>query len=279
MGARTSDARLLLPAALVWASTWLVVGLPDLGLPPALAPLVLWGGALVCLGASARSDGRRRAIAATALVACASAALVATVAGVALHARETGPLAGLAETHGTAEVVVELSATPRAMHVGAGAPAWAAAASAGRMRADGRAVAVDGRAIRALPVTVEFDAGAARPAFGSTVRLPARVAELPAGERSAFRLRGTATAVVGPPPWWAGWASPLRAGLVEAASRLGGDGGALVPGLAVGDTSAVGDELDQAMKSSSLSHLTAVSGDGSAVLETKLNSTAFVTFS
>ena len=38
MAARTTDARLLLPAALVWAITWLVVGLPDLGLPPALAP-------------------------------------------------------------------------------------------------------------------------------------------------------------------------------------------------------------------------------------------------
>ena len=33
-----------------------------------------------------------------------------------------------------------------------------------------------------------------------------------------------------------------------------------MPGLAIGDTSAVGDALDDAMKASSLSHLTAVSG-------------------
>jgi competence protein ComEC len=55
-------------------------------------------------------------------------------------------------------------------------------------------------------------------------------------------------------------------GLLDAATGLPGDGGALLPGLAVGDTSAVGDSLDSSMKVSALSHLTAVSGANCAVV-------------
>src|SRR6185312_2370020 len=50
------------------------------------------------------------------------------------------------------------------------------------------------------------------------------------------------------------------------AKGLPGDGGALLPGLAIGDTSAVSTGLDTAMKASSLSHLTAVSGANCAVV-------------
>jgi competence protein ComEC len=50
------------------------------------------------------------------------------------------------------------------------------------------------------------------------------------------------------------------------AAGLPGDGGALLPGLAIGDTSAVSEDLDQAMKTSSLSHLTAVSGANCAII-------------
>jgi competence protein ComEC len=127
-------------------------------------------------------------------------------------------------------------------------------------------VSVDGRAVAAVPVAVEFDPGGARAAFASRVRVVVRAFAAPAADRSAYRLRGVEPGDVVPPPWWAAWADPLRAGLVSAAAELGGDGGALVPGLAVGDTSAVGDGLDQAMKASSLSHLTAVSGANCALV-------------
>ncbi|HET6825509.1 MAG TPA: ComEC/Rec2 family competence protein [Amnibacterium sp.] len=61
-------------------------------------------------------------------------------------------------------------------------------------------------------------------------------------------------------------AQALRAGLVRRAATLAGDGGALLPGLAIGDTSRVSETLDQAMKDASLSHLTAVSGANCAVV-------------
>ncbi|GAA5198230.1 ComEC/Rec2 family competence protein [Microbacterium jejuense] len=58
----------------------------------------------------------------------------------------------------------------------------------------------------------------------------------------------------------------LRRGLVRAVGGMPGAGAGLVPGLAVGDTSAVAPELDAAMKASSLSHLTAVSGANCALV-------------
>ena len=61
-------------------------------------------------------------------------------------------------------------------------------------------------------------------------------------------------------------AQALRAGFVRRAAALPGDGGALLPGLAIGDTSRVSQTLDQAMKDASLSHLTAVSGANCAVV-------------
>ncbi|MFZ4895725.1 ComEC/Rec2 family competence protein [Plantibacter sp. Mn2098] len=62
------------------------------------------------------------------------------------------------------------------------------------------------------------------------------------------------------------WAAGLRSGFAEVAASLPGDGGALLPGLSIGDTSRVGPDLDAAMKASSLSHLTAVSGANCAVI-------------
>ncbi|MEV8266418.1 ComEC/Rec2 family competence protein [Microbacterium sp. NPDC076911] len=61
-------------------------------------------------------------------------------------------------------------------------------------------------------------------------------------------------------------ASHLRHHLVESASRMPGYGAELIPGLAIGDTALVSTELDQAMKTSSLSHLTAVSGANCALV-------------
>lgn len=61
-------------------------------------------------------------------------------------------------------------------------------------------------------------------------------------------------------------AADLRRGLVRASSGLPEPGAGLIAGLAVGDTSAVDAELNEAMKAASLSHLTAVSGANCAIV-------------
>jgi competence protein ComEC len=63
-----------------------------------------------------------------------------------------------------------------------------------------------------------------------------------------------------------GWTEVLRREFADRAAALPGDGGALLPGLAIGDVNAVSSDLDSAMKASSLSHLTAVSGANCAVV-------------
>ncbi|MCL1487003.1 MAG: hypothetical protein MH186_03210 [Marinobacter sp.] len=62
------------------------------------------------------------------------------------------------------------------------------------------------------------------------------------------------------PVWWVEWAKSAAVTLSPKLQvTLPGGGGELMGGLAIGDTSAVSDELDAAMKTSSLSHLAAVS--------------------
>lgn len=62
------------------------------------------------------------------------------------------------------------------------------------------------------------------------------------------------------------WTSGLRAILLQHTSALPGVGGQLVPGLVVGDTSRVSASLTAAMKTASLTHITAVSGANCAIV-------------
>ncbi|GHF24731.1 ComEC/Rec2 family competence protein [Pseudolysinimonas yzui] len=116
------------------------------------------------------------------------------------------------------------------------------------------------------PVLVFADPGTAPP-IGATVALRADLALTVPGEDVAFLLfpRGDVELVHGPPPLLA-WAHDIRTGFLDASSGLPEPGGGLLPGLAIGDTTRVAEPLDAAMKASSLSHLTAVSGANCAIV-------------
>jgi len=66
--------------------------------------------------------------------------------------------------------------------------------------------------------------------------------------------------VVSQPPWWQQQAGNLREGLRNAVVGLPADGAALLPGLVLGDTSTMSEDLATDLRSAGLSHLTAVSG-------------------
>lgn len=111
----------------------------------------------------------------------------------------------------------------------------------------------------------ELDLGAS-----ITVEGTARHAE--PGEREVLVVRaGRGIHVRAPPGGVLAAATELRRGLLRATDGLPQPAAGLVAGLAVGDTSLVTEELDAAMKASSLAHLTAVSGAASAPPETKTN--------
>lgn len=67
-------------------------------------------------------------------------------------------------------------------------------------------------------------------------------------------------------PWFFAWADLLRERLLVASSSLPSTGGQLLPGLAIGDTSRVSQALLASMKTSSLTHITAVSGANCAIV-------------
>lgn len=66
--------------------------------------------------------------------------------------------------------------------------------------------------------------------------------------------------LLSPPNWAQRLAGRLRAGLRQACAGLSPDARALLPGLVIGDTSGIPDELDEAFHVTDLVHLTAVSG-------------------
>lgn len=117
-----------------------------------------------------------------------------------------------------------------------------------------------------VSVLVFAEPGTAPP-IGSTVALRGDPEPTAAGEDVAFLvfLRGEIEPVHDPPPLLA-WAHGIRSGFLDASAGLPEPGGGLLPGLAIGDTTRVPESLDTAMKASSLSHLTAVSGANCAIV-------------
>ncbi|GAA4381845.1 ComEC/Rec2 family competence protein [Agromyces bauzanensis] len=262
------DLRLLVPAVAAWTTAWLVVGAPDVGLDPRVIAATIWGAgaavlALLLLGRRREDGGVLRLAWPLLLVALAASGLVAATAANTLAQRAASPLVATAVHHSTVEVVVEVVSAPRAMR----GPVWAEASDDPTLRIDARLVAVGGLAVSPVAVTTSVQVPAEHVQLGARLGFDARVSRLPASEESGFRLRaaGDVRVVDAAPPWLA-WAGGLRQGFAEAARGLAGDGAALVPGLAIGDTSAVGEALGAAMKASSLSHLTAVSGANCAIV-------------
>jgi competence protein ComEC len=258
------DLRLLLPAVGTWATAWCAVAASDAGLDPTIVAWSIWVAASALLSAVATGGRRARltTVAAIGVVVLAAAGLAASSAAAQLERRADSPLAAIASAHTAASVVIEVVAAPRPMRA-----LWAATDGAPSLRVDARVIAVDGRAVTPVPVTTTLDLPARDLSLGVRVAFTARVAALPGAEQSAFRLRPMGEPMIdGSPPAWLAWAVIPRVELADAATRLDGDGAALVPGLAIGDTTAVGAELDAAMKASSLSHLTAVSGANCAIV-------------
>ncbi|WP_166426759.1 ComEC/Rec2 family competence protein [Labedella populi] len=103
-------------------------------------------------------------------------------------------------------------------------------------------------------------------AAGARLVLDARVENGRAGDQRAFVLRAVGDPVVGTPEAPSDPAAAVRTGFSDLAAGFAGDGAALLPGLAVGDTSLVDDALDERMTAASLSHLTAVSGANCALV-------------
>lgn len=238
------DPRSAVIAAAVWATALIAVMLPAAAMPMAV---VLASTALGWLVVAVRHHSGSGLVI-LALLACAA---VAGVVASAVPGR-----AAAAESGGRAVEVVGTVASS------------ASTGSDGRLWVDVQATAV-GAPGRAAAVSVPARVGIDQQDgvdLGATVRVTGQAKATDAGERAALVVFATSAEVVRPAGGIFAVAAEVRSTFVERATRLPEPGAGLLPGLAVGDTRAVGDELEQAMLASGLSHLTAVSGANCAIV-------------
>ncbi|WP_424449510.1 ComEC/Rec2 family competence protein [Microbacterium arborescens] len=262
---RRRDLRLLPVAVTTWAAALLATRYPQ---SAALLAITLWGiaGATTFAlsrvrgrgpmhGHAWRTAGRGRLRAGIGIVALAFAA--AAVSHVAMSAPERERVSSLPVTGGRA-LTVEAEVTGKIERSALG---WRFDAVATRIRAGG-----DDTRTR-VPVAVRTSARPTGLDLGASISLAGSAFRAGPGERAVLVITGSRPPEVGHPPGGLlAVASDLRAGLLAQAASLPQPGAGLVAGLAVGDTSAVSDELDAQMTTASLSHLTAVSGANCALV-------------
>ena len=102
---------------------------------------------------------------------------------------------------------------------------------------------------------------------GQRLRTTGRLEPAAPGQAEAAVLSASSAPLTtrAPGPWQQGPAE-LRGRFTAAAGQFGGDARGLLPGMVTGDTSKLDAELDVAMKSVGMTHLTAVSGTNCSLI-------------
>ena len=276
---RIASFRIVFPAAAAWLTAAVLIGMPDLGWGVAVGGFVTTAVCAVVAGFRVRSAVPRRRSSwwALAAVTFLAVALVATAVAARSGGRTPEPLVRAADSGRS--VTVLLAVTEKSVIDDARSRSvWDRTDAAATAAEDGTAQRIRGTVTRlevgdsvwgvSVPALLFGTVADEHPVpIGSVLeaRVVARLTD-PGDAAAVLLFAGRPVEVREGPPWSLAWAAGMRSGFVERASALPGNGGALLPGLAVGDTSAVGESLDQAMKTSSLSHLTAVSGANCAVI-------------
>jgi len=246
------DLRLVPAAMLAWVGAGVVIAVRDAGALLALLALAIWVGAALAVVVAMTLARGSRSWAATVSIALVALALVTTAVAASTDRRE--PDAVIAATGSDRSVDLAIAVTGRPVD--------------GRVA--GTIVAVDEVAGLSSPVLLfgmPGDPLVDRARIGEILGVRVGVERADPGEDVAVLAFARAEArAIAPPPPLLGAADGIRNRFAELASDLPGAGAGLLPGLAIGDTSAVTPELDAAMKVSSLSHLTAVSGANCAIV-------------
>lgn len=262
-----SDWRLAPAALSAWALAWIGVsfdaGPPLLSLGALLALCALVLGARLAIRPPA--PGRHAlvpggSIRAGALGAVAAGLAALLVAGAARQALASSPSVEAARTGAlvTLRGTIDEDPAPRRARFGAaGSTAVLVVSEAGRSALSSSAPV---KVLLVLDASPDLKRGDLVEARG--VIDPSFPGALPfAGSLRARRVR-----LVERPGGWKGAAREFRSSLEAACADLDEQGRALVPGMAIGQDRAMGAELEEAFRTTSLSHLTAVSGSHMAIV-------------
>ncbi|SKC68076.1 ComEC/Rec2 family competence protein [Krasilnikoviella flava] len=202
----------------------------------------------------ARWAGGRRAVAVHAVLVLACVAAVAL--GVHAQAARQAPLRALSGQGAHAELVGRVASEARPAVFGTG-DRWVLAV---------RQVAARGVAVPTAGL-VEITADGPVPRFGSTVVVSGVLRPVSGGDGPLARLAASdPVAERAPPSALLRGTHTMRSALLDVTEPLSPQARGLVPGVAVGDTSRVPDTVDEAMRVTSLTHVTAVSGGHFAIV-------------
>jgi len=248
-----ADLRLAIAGTAAWLAT-----IAALALPAAVGIAV--GVAAVAGAAAAAASRRLRAATVILVLGCAGAA--ALVTGVRVIAVERSPLAALATQRASVTLDLVLAEDPQLLPTRAGPPRIAVAAEVEQLTGNGRRWSLSGRILVLAPAQgwQELLPGQRLRAEGrlaSPLRRDLTVAVLSA--RSAPRD-------VQVPPLSQSAAGRIRSGLRNAAQVLPEGPRGLLPGLVLGDTSALDPALAEDFRTAGLTHLTAVSGTNCTIV-------------
>jgi competence protein ComEC len=130
----------------------------------------------------------------------------------------------------------------------------------------GRVVAVGGDRVVSVPAAVYLDDVGTRLAPGVTLEVEGNASATERFDTRAWLIFADSWSVVTPAPVLSQVADDRRSQFRDISLARGGDGGALLPGLALGDTTAVSDSLEADMRVAALAHLVAVSGANCALI-------------
>jgi competence protein ComEC len=271
------DLRLVWPAASGWLSAGLLIALPSIAAAAAAALGVVGLGLLLAAvragtgrppGARPESSRPPGSLWATLAVCCAAAALAGTAVAVQAPLRLPDTVRAVIDDRARVTALITVTSAPVARSTaafgGADQVRFRATLTALQEPADTVPGQTDAVSVPVLVFTAAADPG---PAIGDRLRVQGTLVATEGGDAASALFFGRGrTELVRPAPWFLDWANRLRTGFATAAGELPGTGAHLLPGLAIGDTSAVEDDLDAAMKQSALSHLTAVSGANCAIV-------------
>lgn len=270
---RRGDFRLVPAAVIVWLTAIAGLWLGPAGLVVLSAGLIAAGGTLLALvwrayfrARKGHARGRTRHAGQTpgrslCVTLAVSFLLAAAVAGHSAGASTQRHDDAVAEAVSTkAAVIAELmvEASPRKLsgpgNSGAG-ERWATNVTAHSLTVKGNVIHV-----RAQLLVMGGDEWQNVQA-GQRLRITGKLRSPDGGQAEAAILSGTSPPIVlAPAGAWNNGPARLRDLFRESSSSLPGDSRGLLPGMVTGDTSNLDDELNAAMKTAGMTHLTAVSG-------------------
>jgi competence protein ComEC len=257
------DLRLVPPALLVWAAAVAGVWLPLPGLV-AVSVCFLVGACLLLHAARRRRafGGRDapapRSFLTTLNIALVLAAVAASHSAIAASQRQDGALAAAVATRSAVVVEAEVSGAPRRLKTpgrsgtsdrwSVPATALVVIANAGMIHTDAELMIMGGRDWEHVVP-------------GQRIRTTGRLKPPDAGQPEAGILSATTSPVTtAAPEAWQEGPGALRRRFAAAAEPIDGDARGLLPGMVTGDTSFLDEQLESAMKTVGMTHLTAVSG-------------------